>query len=91
MKYNNIYNCIICIDKFCKIKYGKEDILHCGHRYYSLCLRKWEIKQFNDINHIHIINVLYVDKNIIEHKNISIFIQFTTFEMIYDIHICMIK
>ena len=47
-KYNNIYNCYICIDEFCKLWYGNEAILHCGHRYHSNCLRKWELEQFRN-------------------------------------------
>ena len=46
-KYDNIYNCGICIDPFCKISHGDECILSCGHRYHSDCLRKWELEQFN--------------------------------------------
>lgn len=41
-QYSNIYNCQICLDKFCKLTNGKETLLHCGHRYHNLCLQRWE-------------------------------------------------
>ena len=46
-KYNNIYDCGICLDPFCKLSYGDESILSCGHRFHSHCIRKWEMQQFN--------------------------------------------
>ena len=47
-RYNNIYECSICMDEFCKLSHGNESILHCGHRYHSSCLRQWELQQFHD-------------------------------------------
>ena len=47
-KYGNIYECNICMDPFCKLLHGNEDILHCGHRFHSSCLRQWEIQQLKN-------------------------------------------
>ena len=45
-QYNNIHNCIICVDEFCPITPGTETILHCGHRYYTHCSFRWQDEQF---------------------------------------------
>eukprot|EP01084_Bolivina_argentea_P046405 85459_1 len=42
-QYNHIYNCPICLEQFDRIHNGKEDILHCGHRFHKTCLREWEL------------------------------------------------
>ena len=47
VKYDNIYECPMCFDPFCRSSYGDESILSCGHRYHSGCLREWETAQFN--------------------------------------------
>ena len=47
-QFDNIYECGICIDKFCKLQNGDESILKCGHRYHELCLREWELIQFKN-------------------------------------------
>ena len=51
-QYNNIYNCAICIDQFCPATQGRETILHCGHRYHSKCLSKWQYQQFENYQYI---------------------------------------
>ena len=47
-RYDNIYECNICLNPFCKILHGNEVIVKCGHRYHKDCLRSWELKQFHD-------------------------------------------
>ena len=47
-KYDNIYECHICMQEFYYLKYGEETILHCGHRYHSSCIRNWELIQFEN-------------------------------------------
>ena len=40
--YEYIYDCIICWEPFCKLSYGEESILICGHRFHAGCLRDYE-------------------------------------------------
>ena len=46
-KYDNITECGICWDDFNPDSDEKENILDCGHRFHSGCLREWELEQFN--------------------------------------------
>ena len=50
-QYNNIYECHICLDPFCKLSYGDECVLKCGHRFHSGCLREWELNQLYTNHH----------------------------------------
>ena len=52
-RYNNIYDCGICMDEFCILSHGNETLLHCGHRYHSSCLRQWELQQFYDYPYLN--------------------------------------
>ena len=47
-KYDNIYECNICMQEFNHLKYEDESILHCGHRFHSSCIRNWELIQFEN-------------------------------------------
>ena len=46
-RFNNIYNCSICLESFNGPLYEIEVILKCGHRFHSQCIRKWELIQFS--------------------------------------------
>ena len=43
--YQNIYECHICWDPFCRLSHGDESVLQCGHRFHADCLREWELVQ----------------------------------------------
>ena len=38
--------CGICLNSF-GLSNTKESILHCGHKFHKLCLRRWELEKFN--------------------------------------------